>query len=289
MNWRQRCAGRDLFRQSKHLMVNIFQTERNIPDPIKRIVRQRCHFGCVICGLPLYQYDHMAPWSEVREHKAENITLLCLQHHGEKTNKLLPLGAVIKANRNPFNLIRDTSRPYALHFSGEDLNVSLGTFTLECHRPRGCFSDNFIALCVDDDPIIEIKSGEESLLLSLCLRDAGNSEVISIKDNELIFSTGKWDITLTGTVLVIRNAHRDVFVEIKIAAPHSIEVIRGSFHLHGIQMEIKNGIFKVVNSGAQLSNGCLRGFFNYGIYVGDPQNKRNLTPAIIAISIPAKA
>ncbi len=35
-----------------------------IPLPIQREVRQRCGFGCVICGLPLYDYDHIIGWAE---------------------------------------------------------------------------------------------------------------------------------------------------------------------------------------------------------------------------------
>jgi len=34
-------------------------TCRNIPLPIQREVRQRCGFGCVICGTLLYEYDHI--------------------------------------------------------------------------------------------------------------------------------------------------------------------------------------------------------------------------------------
>jgi len=55
-----------------------------ISDPIKREVRQRCGFGCVICGVPIYDYEHMVPHTEVQEHLANNVTLLCPTHHREK-------------------------------------------------------------------------------------------------------------------------------------------------------------------------------------------------------------
>jgi hypothetical protein len=35
-----------------------------IPLPVKRLVRQQCAFGCVLCGLPLYEYDHIVPYHE---------------------------------------------------------------------------------------------------------------------------------------------------------------------------------------------------------------------------------
>ena len=51
--------------------------ERNIPAEIKRQVRQRCGFGCIICGLPIYEYEHMEEWAKVKRHRTEEITLLC--------------------------------------------------------------------------------------------------------------------------------------------------------------------------------------------------------------------
>jgi 5-methylcytosine-specific restriction endonuclease McrA len=39
-----------------------------IPEGVKREVRQRCGFGCVICGLPIYEYDHLVPYAQVLSH-----------------------------------------------------------------------------------------------------------------------------------------------------------------------------------------------------------------------------
>jgi len=46
-----------------------------ILEPMKRSVRQRCSFGCVICGLPLYEYHHMIPYADTEKHEEDNITL----------------------------------------------------------------------------------------------------------------------------------------------------------------------------------------------------------------------
>ena len=68
---------------------------RDIPLPIQREVRQRCGSGCVICGLPFYEYDHMLGCENVKSHVADEITLLCRLHHGGKTSGLLPAAAVV--------------------------------------------------------------------------------------------------------------------------------------------------------------------------------------------------
>ena len=89
---------------------------RNIPLPIQREVRKRCGFGCVICGFPLYEYDHLTGWANVYEHVAEDITLLCDQHHKEVTNGLLPREKVFEANKSPYNLKYGLCSPLLLHY-----------------------------------------------------------------------------------------------------------------------------------------------------------------------------
>jgi 5-methylcytosine-specific restriction endonuclease McrA len=73
----------------------------DIPDGIKREVRQRCGFGCVLCGFPIYEYEHIIDYSIVREHVAANLTLLCPNHHAQKTRKLISRQVVETANANP--------------------------------------------------------------------------------------------------------------------------------------------------------------------------------------------
>src|SRR5688572_25130200 len=91
-----------------------------IPAKIKRKVRQRCGFGCVVCGNPFCDYDHMEEWAILQRHRASEITLLCKQHHGEKTNGLLPLEQVLEANRDPHNRRKGVSSPLKFHFRGRD-------------------------------------------------------------------------------------------------------------------------------------------------------------------------
>ena len=71
---------------------------------IMREVRQRCGFGCVICGRPIYEYDHILGWAKVKRHVASEITLLCDNHHREKTAGFLPNERVIEADKAPFNI-----------------------------------------------------------------------------------------------------------------------------------------------------------------------------------------
>ena len=40
-----------------------------IDNDIKPIVRQHCGFGCVMCGIPFYHYDHVTGWVVTQAHE----------------------------------------------------------------------------------------------------------------------------------------------------------------------------------------------------------------------------
>src|SRR5690606_23481389 len=100
---------------------------RNIPLDVKRKVRQRCGFGCVICGFPLYEYDHMKQWSEVKEHIADDITLLCDTHHKMVTNKMISREQISQYNFDPFTLRQGRSSTLPLYYEGKNCSISMGT------------------------------------------------------------------------------------------------------------------------------------------------------------------
>ena len=209
---------------------------RNIPSSIKRAVRQRCGFGCVICGKPLYEYDHMLEWSKVKEHKAEDITLLCDEHHKQVTNKLLSRDTVAKHNDNPFNLQKGVSTPLQIIYDGDRCNVFFGKnvqrFQKE-ERMQYC-----IPLMVDDIPLISIKFEDDRPLISILLFDDQNNLIFQVVENELWYSTQPWDIEFIGNVLTIREAHRMILLKIRFAPPDQITILSGTFNLNGIQVKI---------------------------------------------------
>jgi 5-methylcytosine-specific restriction endonuclease McrA len=72
-----------------------------IPQPIQRQVRQECRFGCALCGKPVFHYDHIIEYNIVKEHKAENLVLLCEEHHGAKQRESYPLIGCSKQKGTP--------------------------------------------------------------------------------------------------------------------------------------------------------------------------------------------
>lgn len=227
-------------------------SNRNIPLPIQREVRQRCGFGCVICGMPLYEYEHMEEWAEVKRHVAEEITLLCDQHHREKTGGLLPKKVVSDANANPYNLRTDVSKPYNLHFSGKEASVEIGGNSFTC-KDHG-YGTSMIPVSVDGTPLIGLILADGHLLLNIVIFDEFNNPVLHIKNNQLYYSTSPWDIQLVGTTLTIREAHRKILIEFDFQPPDKVIIKRGRFLKNGVEILIRPENILITNNSTLVSN-----------------------------------
>lgn len=234
---------------------------RNIPLPIQREVRQRCGFGCVVCGLPLYEYEHMEEWALVQRHASHEITLLCDQHHREKTGGLLPKAAVVEANANPYNHRAGVAKPYTLHFSGPEATVTVGGNTFTC-QDQG-YGTAMVPLSIDGVPLIGLILGDGHLLLNLVVFDEYNVPVLHIKNNQLFQTTIPWDIQLVGTTLTIREAHRKILVEIKFEPPNRISINRGRFLRNGIEVLVRPENILITNNAMFVADchahNCLGG------------------------------
>lgn len=225
---------------------------RNIPLPIQREVRQRCGFGCVICGLPLYEYEHMEEWAVVKRHVADEITLLCDQHHREKTGGLLPVEVVKAANKAPFNLKDGNSKPYNLHFAGTEATIEIGNNSFTC-KDNG-YGTAMVPVSVDGTPLIGLILADGHLLLNLVVFDEYNAPVLHIKNNQLIYSTSPWDIQLVGKKLTIREAHKKILFEIEFFPPNRVVINRGRLLRNGVEILIRPSNILVTNNSTLLSD-----------------------------------
>ena len=225
-------------------------TSRNIPNPIKREVRQRCGFGCVICGMILYDYDHMMnDWSQVQEHVADDITLLCTAHHREKTNGLLTREQVAKANKNPFNLREGSSKPYDLHFDGEHGTVVLADNIFTNHsliqQYEGVHWPFCVPVLVDGIPLIGLRVEDGRLLFAMEVYNEFNEKILAIYDNQMIYSVGIWDVTLVGKVLTIREGQRDVILQLEFRPPSEIAINKAKLRCNGVTIEVEKDHFVI--------------------------------------------
>lgn len=226
---------------------------RNIPLPIQREVRKRCGFGCVICGMPLYEYEHMEEWAQVQRHVADEITLLCDQHHREKTGGLLPKQVVREANHNPYNLRQGISKRYDLYFSGREACIEIGGNSFTC-EDQG-YGTAMAPISVDGTPLIGLILADGHFLLNVVIFDELNTPILHIKNNQLFYSVEPWDIQLVGTILIVREAHRKILVEIDFQPPNKVVINRGRFLRNGVEVLVRPTNILVTNNATVLS-GC---------------------------------
>lgn len=241
---------------------------RIIPLPIKREVRKKCGFGCIICGLPIYEYHHKVEWSIVKKHETENLVLLCSDHHKMVTNGMIHESYIIQAEKNPYNLAKGKSLNLPLFFNGDSCKLFL---CFNCFNVDFKNKINFLnALIVDGIPLISFKHENNQLLLNVNLYDESNNCILTILDNELVYSTLSWDIEFVGSVLTIRDKPGKFIIQIEFKPPNTVFIERGLFYYmgtkilidhNGVSVETKKGLKFNINyvSSIGISNGVLIG------------------------------
>jgi hypothetical protein len=161
--------------------MNAHGLRRSIPAEVKRVVRQRCGFGCVICGASIYEYDHFdPPYVDAFEHNPAGITLLCPTHHSEKTRGVLPLELLRRADAHPMPIQNGQTtleRPYFDHIP----SLALGGGILIENTP--------VPLMVGGVPIIEFFEPEEGSpvsQISATITSDDGSNLLRIVKNEWV-------------------------------------------------------------------------------------------------------
>jgi trigger factor len=221
-----------------------------------------------MCGLPLYEYEHMLGWARVREHNADEITLLCDRHHREKTNGLLPIEKVREANSDPYNLRAGVSKPYDLHFSGGECEIEIGS-----NRFLASFGSEDAFICpvyLDGLAVLGFSLSQGHLLLYLNLFDESGYPVMIIEANRLVYSVSPWDIEFRGRRLVIREASREILTDIVFEVPNKIVISRGRFLYHGMEFLVAPDYAVLANNRNLFSGMVIRNFFAIGFAFGKP-------------------
>jgi len=198
--------------------VNREGLSRTIPDPVAREIRQRCGFGCVVCGLALYHYHHFdPPFSEARTHDPAGITLLCGSCHDAETRGHLSSETIRRSAANPMTFQRGYAR---------------AAFDLGRNRPAVKFGGTLFEgmetlLEVDSEPILAVRPAEEAnapYRLSGLFTSASGVKLFRIEDNEWRGDLTAWDIQVEGGTITVRAGERRIALVLEVRPPHLITV-----------------------------------------------------------------
>ncbi|MFA0438588.1 HNH endonuclease signature motif containing protein [Vibrio sp. 10N.222.51.C12] len=238
-----------------------------IPEPIKREVRQQCCFGCAICGMPFFQYDHIDEYADVQEHTADNLVLLCPNHHSAKTTKKLSKERIRAAKQKPFN----STRPHTSGFQVEptqELLTLLGSNLVKGWYPNG--NGDHHPVWINGKSYFTIHSDEGWLSVSLAVTNDRGEILLTVVRGELMVATGNWDYVYEGDNIKVRAGLGDIILDINLS-DSKVEILKGMFLDRTIDgYVIQDGALHTICEGQNggISIGCTanaNGFGGWGI------------------------
>ena len=202
------------------MSVNKHGQSRYIPSEIRRQVRKRCGFGCVVCGAALYDYDHFDPeFNEAKEHAIDGIALLCPSHHRAKASGTLTQDAYLEAIANPV----------AFKSGWATTDFSDGIFSPQFVIGDVTFNLGTSIFKVDGDMLLGFKPPEEKgapprILIKLL--DLEGNFVFHIEDNEIRVNSQAFDIQSSGCHWTIHSSVRGYIIDIIFELPYRIRLSR---------------------------------------------------------------
>lgn len=197
--------------------------DRNIPEAVKRQVRQACAFGCVICGMPVFEYDHVQDFADVRSHDPDNIALLCPNHHRDKTSGRLSREPVAASRAHPFNAGRALSESYGLQ-AAPRIRICFGSNCGEGPSDE----NNHPLLWINGESFLTIHREGSTYTYSARITDEDGALLLVIERGAVAVATGVWDYRYEGREVSIRRASGDILFDATIA-DEGMTVHRGAF------------------------------------------------------------
>ncbi|WP_346909765.1 HNH endonuclease signature motif containing protein [uncultured Roseibium sp.] len=153
--------------------------KRNIPEDIKKEVRNRSGFGCVCCGSIPYTYHHnRIPFSEAKQHDPDDIVLLCDQHHRMFHSGALDAGDIELAVRTKRGV--NTPTRYTQPIIKPDFYVKWSGVHVQATQQH---------VVVDYEPVLSFAFSEnplEPIILSGTFRALDGTVLCQVMRNEFV-------------------------------------------------------------------------------------------------------
>lgn len=216
---------------------------RNIPPKIKLQVRQRCGFGCVVCGAGIYHYDHVLPeYKDAKIHDPSAIALLCPSCHQKKTSKFWSTEKISAASRNPICL-RNGFIKEVFDFCGDHPSFEFGGIDIKNSKAP---------ITINDEPLFIIKEPEfegAPFRLSGFFHDSVGNRTLEIIDNEWKASIESWDINISAGAITIKDDTTKTVLKLQAKPPHALKVETLCMVIGPITFNIQNDETQIIAPG----------------------------------------
>lgn len=184
-----------------------------IPESVKRIVRQKCGFGCIFCGNMICDYEHIKNYSLNPCHEADNIVLLCQTHHREVTSGRKSKELVLRAAQNPYSKTpQGQGANYRFDTYQSPIDIELGG-NIYAFQP-GDPGANLVVF--EENPIFSVHLDEGFPQFSFIMCGIKENELLRVERNEVTVQSGLWDVELAGRYLRVRYGQGQVAAKIRL-------------------------------------------------------------------------
>ncbi len=202
------------------MATNRLGLTRSIPTAVKRAVRKRCGFGCVVCGDAIIEYHHMTVgFAAASEHDEKKITLLCGACHSKVTRGIWSNAKIEDHNDNPY-CIKNEGALTALDIGSDPPTIVFaGSEFRDCRIPVRIYDYPFVLLNPPDAP------GSPASISAFFANSRGEPSLI-ISNNEILLRSENWDATASGKQFNIFESERSKNLTLTIEPRKSISVDR---------------------------------------------------------------
>lgn len=220
---------------------------RTIPLPVKRAVRRRCGYGCILCGALFCQYHHFNPtFNEAREHNPNGITLLCQKHHDEVTRGRISSLKIKTANSKPYS-VKNKQTKYMFEDLAFPLEVGLGGLVF--------ISADGILFKADGQNLMSVQYDEDGIATFSGIFCSPTGEKLIIENNELVAGTDHWDIESKGRDIVVKDSSNDIIFHLTFTPSHRLQVVKIKNFYNGniLESEFSKKLFLQSANGATIN------------------------------------
>lgn len=206
---------------------NQYGLGRYVPQDVRREIRSRCGFGCVLCGLAYYDYEHFDPdFKDAKEHNPDGMTLLCMQCNQKRARGTLSAETVARANEAP----RCKQQGFASEL------FDFGPEPIEVKFAGVSFFDCKTLIQIRGVDLLSIRPPEAPgtpVLLSGYLSDCTGATTLKIVDNVWAAGDENWDVEVEGPRITIRRGLGDIALQIRVMPPHALAIERINMEFEG--------------------------------------------------------
>ncbi len=249
-----------------------------ISEPVKRTVRQKCGYACIICRQIPYDYDHWPhPYSGPESDRADNLILLCDSCHRKRPSTYSNI--IIKQFLN--NISR-TPPGFSLAATQSNFSIVWPGVTIQSRQSDiRIGGKEIVNIQVTDNPL-------EPVIITASFTNRAGHIVSEITRNEQshilkIFRDNVWDVQWLSNRGIFRQKLGDVYLDISLSSSE-IKIRRLCFCYKGIAaigderrglriikgyqaLEINDVEFNNVNTAIDLEgSGEYRDFINVNLW-----------------------